>query len=939
MCGNCPYLSLVAITLSGGAWSHASILDVISRIKTYNKNILVAMLPDNDKTGETKSQAINDACREAGLPFIKISPLAIVPDLPEKGDIAEILAVLSPEEFIEKLEAEIHNAVAIANQENQNSSPTKPTKPTPASEIAKEIAEDYRDRILWNDEHNTWMMYGLVSDGVWSPVSEIFVETSINDIVCSRNIINYTPKYIKNIVGILRYSLFSRLWNERSNREILPFSNGVLELSTGQFTEHSPGNRLTWALPRPYSVVSTDWGKIDNWLDIATNTPQAKHLLLCYAAAVLRGRSDLQKFLHLIGVGGTGKTTMTNLLAALIGEQNVVTLSLPDLEDKHAVAQVFGKRLLLLPDQDKVLGRLGNFKRLTGQDPLNARRLYKDGFQFRFSGMAVVTSNFPIFHADAGSWLTRRVLMAEFLHKPAPSELRDLEAEFSPELPAFTNYLLSIPECIIERTLRGIGNDNLSPVLWESKIRTDSIAAWVSEWIISDEEAKTQIGSDKDEWKDESYHPELSTLFGSYNLFCRQSGLQPKSINNFSADLIELCSQTLKWDCSRTRDSKGRKSISRIRLRTDADKTPTIDQQLDSINNLSSDTVPNSQSNNGSDSGFDYGSESRSDNRSDSGSNNVCYQESDNSSTEVGEEVLMTTTTTFAKDNTLTIPEWCQLLIDVANFEEADNALLAEITGPMPDDVKRQVWQSLDSSIRARLKIISSISPQPSVSENISQSDSVSDSVSENVSDSVSDSEGELRELRKQTHELFMGLANKGVLKADLRAFMEQRYSKLSQALMTRDELIDFGNQMRLHGTAISQIVVTSFRKQFSIGEQVQWNNQLGIIRSFSENQNMVFLCIGNQPRSGGKKWETEEIIQSVPVSELNKKSADVDVELLKETTILIKSVVSLGFDETKLKQLLVTRYGVNDRRLMNNQQLSDLVQSLTKLEEDLKSW
>ncbi|MCT7958933.1 DNA primase family protein [Laspinema palackyanum] len=942
-------LGLVAITLSGGAWSSNEILDVISRIKTYNQNTLVAMLPDNDKAGETKAQAISCACAKAGLPFIKLSPLAIYEELQEKGDIAEILAVLSPEKFIEKLEAEIHNAVeAIANQSKSQSA--KPTnKPPSASEIAKEIAEDYRDRILWNDEHNTWMMYGLVSSGVWSPVSEVFVETSINDIVCSQNITNYTPKYIKNIVGILRYLLFSRIWNERSNRDILPFSNGVLELSTGQFTEHSPGHRLTWALPRPYSVVSTDWSKIDNWLDVATNNPQAKHLLLCYAAAVLRGRADLQKFLHLIGVGGTGKSTLTNLLAALIGEQNVVTLSLPDLEDKHAVAQVFGKRLLLLPDQDKVLGRLGNFKRLTGQDPLNARRLYKDGFQFRFSGMAVVTSNFPIFHTDAGSWLTRRVLMAEFLHKPAPSELRDLESEFEPELPAFTNYLLSIPECVIERTLRGIDNNNLSPVLWESKIRTDSIAAWLSEWIIPDTSATTQIGSDKDEWKDSAYHPERSTLFGSYNLFCRQSGLQPKSINNFSADLMELCSQTLKWNCFRTRNSKGRKSIGGIRLRTDTDTSPTIDQILDeSVENLLCAPENVSVPENVSENGLDISS----DNWSDKGSSQEC----DNFT---GQKVLMTAIV-VEKENRLTIKEWCDLLIDVANFEQADKEMLIEITAPMPDDVKRQVWQSLDKAVRDRLKFISSLLPSPvSVSENISVS--VSENVSESENVSVSESESEFKEAgkkesvdlsvsgaRKQTHEIFMELANQGVSKAVLRTFMEQRYSKLSQALMSREELIDFGNQMKLHGTQIGEIVVTRFNEEFKIGEKVQWNNQAGIIRSLSSNQNLAFLCIGTQPRSGGKKWETEEIIQSVPVSELQKMKksvevsadvdVDVDVEIFKETTILIKSVISLGFNETELKQLLVNRYGVNDSRLMNNQQLSDLFQVLTKLEQDLKS-
>lgn len=85
-------------------------------------------------------------------------------------------------------------------------------------------------------------------------------------------------------------------------------------------------------------------------------------MLLHFAAAVLRGRSDLQKFLHLIGGGGSGKSTFTTLLTALIGEENTVNLNLSDLEDKHEIARIFGKRLLLLPDQDKASKKMSNFK-------------------------------------------------------------------------------------------------------------------------------------------------------------------------------------------------------------------------------------------------------------------------------------------------------------------------------------------------------------------------------------------------------------------------------------------------------------------------------------------------------------------------------------------------------------------------------------------------
>ena len=465
----------------------------------------------------------------------------------------------------------------------------KRKKIPPADIVGRDLLEDYREQLLWSDRHKSWMFYGLEHEGVWTPVSDVYVDSVVNKILESRDIVGYgSISYVTNVVAQMRLHLLEREWNERSAGEILPFTDGVLELATGQFHKHAPGYRLTWCLPRPYNVVTTDWTKIRTWLDQATGgNQQYQEILLCFLAAVLRGRADLHKFLHLIGVGGTGKSTVTRLAESLIGSQNCWNGSLQDLEDKHEVARIMGKRLVILPDQDKVTGRLSNFKRLTGQDTLSGRRLYKDGLNFRFPGMAIVTSNAPIFHADGGSWLTRRILMLPFDHKPAADKVRDLEAEFEPELSAFTNYLLSIPNDEITRVLRRIGKDGISPTLWQSKIRTDSIAAWVNEWVIYDPTVKTQIASDRNEWADKEYDAQLSTLFGSYSYYCRISGLQAKGKNNFSSDLIELCQQTLGWgDVQRGRDGQGRRVICGLKLQTHGNTALTVEDSLTTDDHL-----------------------------------------------------------------------------------------------------------------------------------------------------------------------------------------------------------------------------------------------------------------------------------------------------------------------------------------------------------------
>ena len=460
----------------------------------------------------------------------------------------------------------------------------KPPKP---DIIGGEIAEKYRDRWVYCDELRTWLTYSLETEGIWTIVSKQYLAAEVHAILKARNIVGYgTNAYIQNILGTLERELFIRKWDEQSSTEWLPFQNGVLELATGSLHEHSPGFRFTWQLPRDYTVIETGWQKIDSWLNEATQeSPEYKQLLLCFAAAVLRGRNDLQKFLHLIGGGGSGKSTFTTLLTALVGEENTATLNLPDLEDKHEVARMFGKRLVVLPDQDKAPKKMSNFKRLTGQDRLSGRRLYENGFEFVFGGLTVVTSNFPLFHTNIGSWLTRRVIMIPFDHQCSNHKKRDLSKEFSPELGAFTSYLLSIPETQIETTLKGVGDRSLSPTVWESQIRSDGMAAWVNDWVICDDTAKTRIGSNAKEWaREEDYDSGRSTLYGSYALYCQQSNRSAKSPQNFSAELLELTNRTLGWQTEKARVKIAGQTvrvIKGLRLRSPLDIEPIVEEILE----------------------------------------------------------------------------------------------------------------------------------------------------------------------------------------------------------------------------------------------------------------------------------------------------------------------------------------------------------------------
>lgn len=510
------------------------------------------------------------SCRQAIIQFAKL--------LAAKG--CEVLIATWPKEWKgmddyivanggDAFKEAIGNAESVKQWEKQfkKSASDSTEKIPPADRIAREIAEEYRDKLAFNNDINGWMRYEADFKGVWSSQTDEYIESIVFKILDSKGIVDFNSySYITNIVKTMRCLLIVYKWQEKSPKDMLPFINGVLDVATGKLLPHSPGYRFTWQLPREHDPKATDWSTIDTFLNhLSAGNPAIRELLLCYCNAVIKGRSDLQKFLHLIGLGGTGKGTFSRLLVALVGKQNVHSTTLEDwCSNRFEGANAYHKRLVLFPDEDKQTGKLGKFLSLTGEDDIRAENKGKKAFLYRYDGMVLVLSNLPIFMGESVSRVKRRVIPVPCNNAVPVAKRSNLEADFKPELGAFTNYILSLEDDHVTRVILGLNEiPECTLEFWENRMRVDSIAAWVNQHIIADPFAVTPIGCDRNEGQDGSL---ITTLFGSYNRYCHQSGSSPKNRNNFSPDLIELCRSVLGWEIER-QVSKTGKSIRGLRLR------------------------------------------------------------------------------------------------------------------------------------------------------------------------------------------------------------------------------------------------------------------------------------------------------------------------------------------------------------------------------------
>jgi putative DNA primase/helicase len=382
----------------------------------------------------------------------------------------------------------------------------------------------------------------------------------------------YSAGYLTGVATFLEFSLSRMAWNGR--QDLLPFQNGCLSLASGAIIPHSLAHNLTWQVPYDYQKTA-DCPRIEAWLRgcVEGHTDQFM-LLMSFLRAVLLGRADLQRYLEIIGPGGTGKSTFIRLAEQLVGYQNCHSTELKHLENnRFETAKLYGKRLVTITDSQNYAGDVSILKAITGGDSLRFEEKNKQaGMGFRFGGMLIIAANEPIASKDYTSGLFRRRITVNFNRLVKPEERRDLDSEFAEELPGLVNYLLEIDDATMVAMLRDTATaaPTLASTTRGNLLATNPLAQWLDECCVHHPGAETPIGTaikvdgklqSADYW-----------LYPNYIQFCEATGIKPLALNRFVGLLVEVCQAQLGLDVARTRNRYG-KFLTNLRCRIDGEET------------------------------------------------------------------------------------------------------------------------------------------------------------------------------------------------------------------------------------------------------------------------------------------------------------------------------------------------------------------------------
>ena len=238
---------------------------------------------------------------------------------------------------------------------------------------------------------------------------------------CIRQLIPYSMRKTRDVSEVyndlmdgLEYVNVSDL---DSDENIINFENGLLRLDTMELVSHDPKVLSTIQIPCRWNPTAKlpDNSVFERYLSDLTGGDEGTKEILMEAMGLCLSNVygyRTKKALFLVDKGDSGKTQIKELMAHLLGEENISTADLAVLCKPFGLSNIYQKRLVGSNDmsfqnvEDMML-----FKQITGGDMVQVEIKYRSAFPYKFRGFCWFNTNrLPRFGGDKGEHVYNRIL-------------------------------------------------------------------------------------------------------------------------------------------------------------------------------------------------------------------------------------------------------------------------------------------------------------------------------------------------------------------------------------------------------------------------------------------------------------------------------------------------------------------------------------------------
>ena len=411
------------------------------------------------------------------------------------------------------------------------------------SKLAEIIAGSLSDTLVFDEVSLDWYM---AKKGLWQQATMTSGLKLINNALRNKLPDGFSMSKLKSMEAFLRIYLSLSRW--QTSRHLLPMTNGVLDTKTLILEPYTPKNKFRWQLPYAFDKAA----RIDvirAWLwDVTGQDIQTVNIIRAFLKITLIG-GDVQKFLEVVGPGGTGKSTLIRLVVMLIGEANHAATDLKNLEgNRFEVATLYGKRLAVISDSSRYGGEVSVLKAVTGGDPCRLeKKNLQQGGSFVYDGIVMIASNEPIQSTDYSSGLARRRMPVMFNRKITDADkekwrpLGGVEKAMQAELPGLLNWVLAMTDDELNAVIGGI-DGSLTQSQRVHICETNKLAAWIDDNLIIKDDSKVYCGKSPTAGmsSNEVQYESSNKLYPNYYLWCKENGLQAIALQRFSKNLEDI---------------------------------------------------------------------------------------------------------------------------------------------------------------------------------------------------------------------------------------------------------------------------------------------------------------------------------------------------------------------------------------------------------------
>ena len=327
---------------------------------------------------------------------------------------------------------------------------------------------------------------------------------------------------------INRLNLIRPEEGQRDNLNLIAFRNGIYDINTNRLGEFNPDIIITNQIPWDYNPAAKS-DLVDRVLNqLSCNDKEIRYLLEEVAGACLYRSATIGggKCAILKGDKHNGKSTYLHMIECMLGKDNFCSVDVKDFKQRFAPIMTFGKLANIGDDiSSEYIEDTSLLKKMITGEVIRAEDKGKPAINFTPYATHIFSANDIPRMKDRTGAMLRRMLIVPF------------NGNFTADTPGYDpeiRYKLGTAECMeyfIQCALNG-----LYDLLDNKKFTTPvQVKKEVAEYEVENNPVLLFI---EDQGKESIINELTDDVFGRYQIFCADNGLQSGSKITFSKQLV-----------------------------------------------------------------------------------------------------------------------------------------------------------------------------------------------------------------------------------------------------------------------------------------------------------------------------------------------------------------------------------------------------------------